>query len=173
MVIAVDVGGRVEAEPCGGSCTLVTRSAQASSSSTATLHTPSRLRHGHGPRSATLSIFWGRSEGGSLLAAVKVASNTLLYYYCVLFTPLPLHVSYSSLQATLLLYATLTRPRLPRDNTTSTAAPRQTTRKHTISVPSTVADIVTAPAHPSTSHTVFPVIPIIGYTPSRNERIVA
>ena len=171
VVIAVDVGGRVEAEPCGGSCMYTSRSAQASSStSSAPPHFTSRaLRHAH---ATPLSMFWG-SEGGSLLLRPGESSqqyHTILY--ALLFTTLPPHVR------------PLSRPFSPKPISRShdrhkTFPPpphplqRPAKLPHTINVPSTVADIVTAPTLASTSHAVFPVVLIIGHTPLRNERIVA
>jgi hypothetical protein len=113
---------------------------------------------------------WG-SEGGSLLLKAHVASKTILT--ALLFTPLPPHVRP--------LFRAVSPPLLSRNHDYYEAPPpppphplqRPAKPYNTTNVPSTVADIVTAPALASTSHAVFPVILIIGYTPSRNERVVA
>jgi hypothetical protein len=147
----------------------VSASKQQHKQCTATLHIPSAASC---PRNATLSMFWG-SEGGSLLLRPGESSqqyHTILY--ALLFTTLPPHVR------------PLSRPFSPKPISRShdrhkTFPPpphplqRPAKLPHTINVPSTVADIVTAPTLASTSHAVFPVVLIIGHTPLRNERIVA
>ena len=172
VVIAVDVGGCAAA--CG-SCT-----ARASAIINGQRKQAAQAVHRHTSHTERCVMATQRHSPCSgevycnCSGPERACESSQQYHTVRLFTrPLP-HVSILSL-SNLPFSVPLSRNHDCHETPPPPPHPLQRPAKlpYTINVPSTVADIVTAPAHPSTSHTVFPVIPILGYTPSRNERIVA